>query len=427
MAAPSPRTLRIAVTAWAAITFAALLSSFMAFRPVRDALALDGKTEDIPWLFTATFVGAIAISPVWSRMLARRPKRLVVPQAFHAFALCALVFAALLYSRWQPVGVGRAFYIWSSVFNLFVVSVFWSLLVDLIGPVWAKRLYGPISAGGTIGTIAGPFFARVVVEAFDVAGVLVLCAILLEIAVVGAWRVRLAGEALSHEEGVGADEPVASTPWEGFHRVVRSRYLLAIVGYVLCTAIAATFVYLEQASIIKEGFSTREARAEFFSELDLWIALATFGVQTVIAGPLLRWIGAGLVLCLLPLAQGAAISALAIAPTVTVLAIVQIVSRSFTHGLTRPARELLFTVVSREDKYHAKNVIDLAGYRFGDVVGGWAKTGVTALGGGAATVMIAAAPLVAVWIGLAIALGIAFRHRASDASRPESPPSGHSA
>lgn len=412
MAAPTPRKLRIAVTAWSAITFAALLSSFMAFRPVRDALVLDGSPDDIPWLFTLTFIGAVAISPLWSRMLARRPKRVVVPRAFHAFALCALVFAALVYSRWEAVGVGRAFYVWSSVFNLFVVSVFWSLLVDLIGPDWAKRLYGPISAGGTVGTVAGPMLTRLVVGTFDVAGVLVLCAILLELAVLGAWRVKIAGEELARLEGSHAhDEPVASSPWIGFQRVLRERYLLAIVGYVLCTAIAATFVYLEQASIAKAAFETREARTEFFAELDSWIALATLAVQTVIAGPLLRWLGPGLVLCVLPLAQGTAITALAIAPTVTVLAIVQVVSRGLTHGLTRPARELLFTVVSREDKYHAKNVIDLAGYRFGDMAGGWAKTGVTALGGGAATVMIATAPLVAVWIGLAIALGIGFRRR----------------
>jgi AAA family ATP:ADP antiporter len=421
---PSPRTLRVAITAWAAITFAALLASFMAFRPVRDALVLDGSPDDIPWLFTATFISALVISPLWSRLLANRPKRRVVPRAFHAFALCALVFAALVHSQWHAVGVGRAFYVWSSVFNLFVVSVFWSLLVDLIGPAWAKRLYGPISVGGTIGTVVGPLLTRIVVEYFEVAGVLVLCAILLEVAVFSASRVRIVGEALDREDGdaeAAADAPVASSPWVGFQRVAQSRYLLMIVGYVLCTATAATFMYMEQASIVKAALPNRQARSEFFAELDTWIALATAAVQIVLAGPLLRRLGPGLVLCMLPLAQGAGISALALAPSVTVLAIVQVISRSTTHGLTRPARELLFTVVSREDKYHAKNVIDLAGYRFGDFASSWLHKGLLALGAGSVALAVAAIPLVAIWSALAIALGLGFRKRTKEHHDDRSP------
>lgn len=398
----------LAIVGWGALTFAALLASFTAFRPVRDALVLDGNPDDIPWLFSATFLAALVASPLWSRLLSRREKRRVVPIAFHIFAVCLGLFAIVVQLGFEPVVVGRVFYVWSSVFNIFVVSVFWSLLTDLLGPATARRLYGPIAAGGTIGTIVGPLLTRLLVETVDVSGVLLMSAALLEVAVIGVWRVKLAGESLDHAP---VDAPAHADAMTGLRRVAKSPYLLAIVGYVLCTATAATFLYLEQASIVKATFADRVARTEFFASLDLWIAAATFAVQTAIAGPLLAWLGPGLVLCLLPLSQGIGISVLAAAPTITVLAIVQVISRSATHGLTRPARELLFTVVDREDKYHAKNVIDIVGYRFGDFGSGWLYKGLVALSAGTAALTVAAVPLTVIWIGLAILLGKGFRDR----------------
>jgi AAA family ATP:ADP antiporter len=402
------RTSEIAIAAWGGVTFAALLASFTSFRPVRDALVLDGKPDDIPWLFTATFVAALVISPLWSRLLSRREKRRVVPITFHVFALCLGAFAVLVLLGIAPVVVGRVFYVWSSVFNIFVVSVFWSLLADLLGPATARRLYGPIAAGGTIGGLVGPLLTRLLVSTIDVSGVLLLSALLLEVAVLGVWRVKLAGEALEHAP---VDEPAHASAWTGMRLVARSPYLLAIVGFVLCTATAATFLYLEQAAIVKAAFTDRVARTEFFASLDLWIAAATLVMQTVVAGPLLALLGPGLVLCLLPLSQGIGISMLAATPTVTVLAIVQVISRAMTHGLTRPARELLFTVFDREDKYHAKNLIDIVGYRFGDFASSWLHKGIVALGAGSAALAVAAVPLAAVWIGLALFLGTGFRKR----------------
>lgn len=402
------RSSELSITLWGGLTFAALLASFSAFRPVRDALVLDGNPDDIPWLFTATFIAALVASPLWSRLLSRRPKRRIVPIAFHVFALCLAVFASLVAAAVDPVIVGRVFYVWSSVFNIFVVSVFWSLLTDLLGPTTARRLYGPIAAGGTIGTILGPLLTQLLVSTIDVPGVLVMSALLLELAVIGAWRVKLAGETLEH---TAEDTPAHADALTGMRRVARSPYLLAVVGYVLCTATAATFLYLEQAAIVKEAFTDRVARTEFFASLDLWIAAVTLVVQTVVAAPLLAWLGPGLVLCLLPLAQGIGISMLAAAPSIAVLATLQVISRSLTHGLTRPARELLFTVVDREDKYHAKNLIDIVGYRFGDFGSSWLHNSLVALSAGSAALAVAAVPLAAIWIGLAVVLGTGFRQR----------------
>ncbi len=399
---------------WAAVAFAALLASQFVFRPIRDALIL-GRPDDIPWMFTATLVATMIASPLWSRLLANRPKRRVVPIAFHVFAVCAIGFAGAVYLELDPLTTGRVFYVWAAVFNLFVVSVFWSLLNDLLGVEVARRLYGPIAAGGTAGTLIGPLLTKAFVSTIGIAGVLVLSALLLEIAVIAARRVRVLGESLAV---VPADEPAHAGALSGAKRVAQSPYLLAVVGYVLCTATAATFLYMEQATIVNAAFGKdRVAKTEFFAELDLVIGAGTFVVQTLFASRLLAWLGPGIVLCILPIAQGIGITTVALTPTLTVFAVAQVSARIAAHGLTRPARELLFTVVDREDKYHAKNAIDVVGYRFGDFASSWLHKGLLALGAGASVLSIAAWPLTIVWVALAIGLGRGFSRR-----RPAQPP-----
>ena len=398
------------VAVWAAITFGALLASYMAFRPVRDALVL-GDWDNLPWLFTATLIAVAILSSAWTAILGRARPRRTVPKAFHAFAACCLVFAVLVGNDIAPLAVSRVFYVWSAAFNLFVVSVFWGLLADLLGPVIAKRLYGPIAAGGTVGAIAGPVLTRLLVDVIGIDGVLVMSAVLLEVAVVGVTQVRRYGEALDREDGVPPDEPTPGGALRGFQRVARSPYLLGIVAYVLCTATAATFMYLEQAAIVRAQLPDRVQATELFATIDLWTQAGTFVVQTIIATPLLAWVGPGLVLALLPLAQGIGISALAAAPVVETLVPVQIVTRTITHGLARPARELLFTVVSRDDKYQAKHAIDTFGYRLGDFGSAWLHKALKASGAGGVALVGAMLPLAAVWMGIALFLGVGYRRR----------------
>ncbi|MGN6110644.1 MAG: NTP/NDP exchange transporter [Kofleriaceae bacterium] len=411
------------VAVWGAIAFGALLASYSAFRPVRDALVLDNNPDQIPWLFTATFVAVGAISPLWSAVLARGQRRRHVTRAYHAFAACLIAFAVLVALEVAPIAVGRAFYIWSSVYSLFVISVFWSLLADLLGPTTARKLYGPIAAGGTVGALAGPALTRLLVDALGVGGILLMSAGLLELAVIAVHQVRRAGERLAPEaeaEAATAPERATwSTAFRGIAQLARSPYLLAICGYVLCTATAATFMYLEQASLVKQMLPDRTARTELFATIDLWTSAGTFVVQTVLAGPVVAWLGPGLVLAILPLAQGIGISVLAGAPSIGALIAIQAATRAATHGLTRPARELMFTVVSRDDKYRAKNAIDTIVYRFGDAGSAWLHNGLVALGGNAALV-VATVPLVAIWIALATVMGVGFRRRAPLATKETS-------
>jgi len=406
---------KLEVAAWGAVTFAALLASSSVLRPVRDALLLDGDPDQIPWVFIATFLAISVASPVWSALLANRSRRRFVPIAFHVFAACAVGFFLILRVDAGRIATGRAFYVWSAVFNLFVVSVFWSLLADLLGPTTARQLYGPIAAGGTAGTIIGPILVRSLVGTLGVAGMLVLCAVLLELAVLGVHQLRRAGARLPPDAASPADgepdAPAGGGAFTGIAHVARSPYLAAILGYVLCTACAATFMYLAQARIVHDALADRAARAGYFASLDQWTAIVTLGLQTLCAGPALGWFGPAVVLAVLPLAQAAGISVLAAAPSLTSLAIVQVIGRSATHGLTRPARELLFTVVSRDDKYRAKHAIDTIGYRLGDVTSGWLYKGLLAIGVGSGALVGAAVPLVATWLGLAFVLGAGFRRR----------------
>ncbi len=405
----------LVVAIWSAITFGALLASIMVSRPMRDAFALSGDLDHIPWLFTGTFAAFLIVVPIWGAAVTTSPRR-IVPRAFHLFAGCALVFYALMRGGAAPVATGYAFYIWSAVFNMLVVSAFWSLLADLFDPATAKKLYGPISAGGTIGAIIGPAITRLSLEYIDIADLFVLIAVFLELAVIGVHQVRRHGAQLiaagSH------DKPLRANPLGGLSQLTKNRYLMAIAGFVLCSSTAATFVYLAQAEIVHAALPDRHAQTEFFASLDVWTQVATLVLQLLIARPLLSWLGPGLVLCLLPLAQGTAIAVLAIAPSLAAIAIIQVTNRTIQHGLNRPARELLFTVVSRDDKYRAKNVIDTLVLRFGDFGASWIRTGLVAASAGTAVIAIVALPLALGWLVLALVLGAGFRRRATAKEMP---------
>jgi AAA family ATP:ADP antiporter len=403
----------IVVAVWSAITFGSLLAAIMMSPPVRDALALDGDVDKIPWLWTGTFAVFLVVAPIWGKAVTRDPRR-IVPRAFHLFAGCALIFFALMRAGVAPLATGYTFYIWSSVLNMLVVSAFWSLLADLFDHETAQKLYGPISAGGTIGAFVGPLLTKVALDYFDFEAMFLFIAVFLELAVVGVYQVKRHGRTLLADPN--REHPLPPDAFAGLKQVARNRYLAAIAGYVLCTSVAATFVYFAQADIVKAELPNRDVRTEWFATVALWTQGITFVAQLLLARPLLALVGPGLVLCILPLVQGVGLLSLEVAPSLATIALVSILSRSATHGLTRPARELLFTVVSRDDKYRAKNVIDTLVLRFGDFGAAWLRTGLVAISAGAALLTAAIVPLTIGWLALALALGAGFRRRATKES-----------
>jgi AAA family ATP:ADP antiporter len=405
---------KLGVVLASAATFAALLASYGAFRPVRESLILERDPDSLPWMFFATFIAISVVSPVWSALLAHRPPRRFVARAFHVFALCLVGFVITLRAGAEKATVGRVFYVWAAVFNFFAVSVFWSLLADLLGPRTARQLYGPISAGGTLGAIAGPWLTKSLVATIGVPGVLAMSAVLLEVAAAGVWLVRRAALGAIAAPGP-AEAKIEAEPLPGggaltgVAHVARSPYLSSIVGYVLCTAFGATFMYLAQQRIIYDAHLEEAARTSYLASIDIWTQSVTLGLQLVVAGPAIRWLGPGLVLAVLPLVRGIGLTVLGATSSLDALRIVQVIGNASTHGLTRPARELLFTVVSRDDKYRAKNAIDTIGYRFGDLAASWLKQGLAALGG--AALAIAPLPLAAAWLACAVIASVGFRRR----------------
>jgi AAA family ATP:ADP antiporter len=392
---------------WAALTFFAVLTSYFVLKPVRDALVLDGDADFIPWLFTATFAAMVAIAGPWGALVARKPRGALVPVVYRAFAAQLLIFAVLFGADVAPIRVGQVFYVWLSVMNLFVVSVFWSLCADLTRPEQGRRLFGPIAAGGTAGALVGPTITRL---AHDVepAALLVLAAVLLELAVWTARGFLASAPATTATPAAPTERGLGGSPWTGLVRVVRSRELAAIAGYALCAACLATFVYLRVGNIVRAELPDRAERTAFYAEVEIWTGLATLALQLTSTARLLRWLGAGVVLAILPLVQSTGVIVLVLAPSLTVAIAVSATGRAATHALSRPSRELLFTALPRDDRYRAKNVIDTLVYRFGDVGSAWLHRGLMAIAVPIAAVTV---PLAAAWTALALVLGRGHRRR----------------
>jgi AAA family ATP:ADP antiporter len=402
----------------AALGFCALLAGYFVMRPVRDALALDGDPRTIPVLFTATFVSTLVLAPAWGALVARWPRRRVVPVAYLAFAAQLLGLWAVLAAGAGGAWIGRVFYVWTSVFNLFVVSAFWSVVTDAFTPEQGRRLFGVIAAGGTVGALIGPSLTSALVEDVGVDGMLLVSTALLGVATGCVRWLDAAAAARGPASAPDIDRGTGGSALAGLAHVARSPRLLGITSYVLCTSVAATFLYLQQAEIVKAGFATREARAAWFADVDLASNLVVLAVQTVITARLMGVAGVGVVLAVLPLAQAGGLVALALWPVVGAIAAVQIVGRTATHALTRPGRELLFTAVPREDRYKAKHVIDVLLYRFGDMATGWLYVGLLALGLGRPGLAAVFAPLGAAWLVCALLLGRAHARTAGATLKP---------
>jgi AAA family ATP:ADP antiporter len=394
-----------AAVAWAGIAFFLILASYYVLRPVRDAFVLDGDPNFIPWLWTASFIAMTVIAAPWGWLVAKLPRARFVPIVYRAFAAQLLVFAALIHWNVEALFVGRVFYVWLSVFNLFVVSVFWSLCADIARPEQGRRLFGPIAAGGTAGALVGPILTRTLVHHVGLAVLMLIAVALLEAAVWCAHAIDRVAPRLKPAE---AETTIGGSSWDGLDGLTRSNYLGGIAIYALCAATLATFVYLRQAGIVKAAITDRNARTAFYADVDLWMGIATLAIQVLLTTRLLRWLGVGAVLAIVPFAQGIGAFVLDQWPSLTVAIAVSAAGRAMTHSLSRPGREVLFTAVPRQDKYKSKNVIDTLIYRFGDFGSVWLFHGLGLLGVAAVAVAV---PIAGAWAVLAFALGVGFRKR----------------
>jgi AAA family ATP:ADP antiporter len=398
--------------AWSWAYIFSILAAYYVLRPIRDQMGIAGGIENLPWLFTATLVGMLTLNLPFAWLVKRMPRARFVPLTYRFFALNILGFAAALFLAppdWD-VWIGRVFFIWLSIFNLFVVSIFWATIVDVFNNEQGRRLFGFIAAGATLGAIAGSATTAGLARNVPTWGLMLCAVVLLEAAVFSMRGLARLAHQLHEVPGSGPagearDSAIGGSVWSGITRTLASPYLLNISLFLLLFSITSTFLYFEQAGIAKHSFPDRQSQTAFFAGVDLAVNVLTLGVQLFLTGRIVGRIGVGATLAILPAFSILGFAALATAPTIAVIVAFQVLRRAGNFAIARPIREVLFTVVPREDRYKAKSFIDTVVYRLGDQAGAWSFTGLGGLGLGTAGVSVVAVPLSILWLFNSLWLG----------------------
>jgi AAA family ATP:ADP antiporter len=401
-----PRELPALLWSWGYIF--TVLSSYYVMRPIRDQMGVAGGVKNLQWLFMGTLVCMLLLNVPFGALVKSLPRSRFIPITYRFFAVSILLFAGAFHYA-DPsamVWLGRAFFIWISVFNLFVVSIFWALIVDTFRSEDGKRLFGFIAAGATIGAITGSAVTAGLAKHIPLEVLLVVAALLLEVAVFCVRHLSRLSDALNARPGERNHEtPIGGGVLSGITHAFRSGYLANIVLFMLLFAVTSTFIYFQQADIVSRNFSDRGAQTAFFASIDLAVNVVTLAVQLFLTARIVRSVGVAVALALLPLITIIGFGTLALLPTAAALMAVQVVRRSGDYGIARPMREVLYTVVPREDRYKTKSFIDTVVYRAGDQVGAWSYVLLTGLGLGIAEIAIAGALVGAVWLANGYWLG----------------------
>ena len=394
---------------WSFAYFFCLLAGYYVLRPLRDEMGVAGGVRNLQWLFTATFLTMLAAVPLYGALVARLPRRRFIPVVYHFFAANIAIFWLLLGFDVERLTVARVFFVWISVFNLFAVSVFWSFMADLYSSEQGKRLFAFIAAGGSAGALAGPALTLWLAVPLGPTNLLLVAAVFLEMAVFCVGRL----EATPVERKTDSEETSLGGGWlAGFALLLRSPYLAGIALWVALLSVAGTFLYFQQANIVAAASDDPAVRTRMFASIDLAVGLLTVAVQFLATGRLIERFGVGAAVAFLPLVFAAGFAALAVAPMLAVVIGFQALQRTANFAISNPAREVLFTVLGREEKYKAKNVIDIVVFRGADAGGGWLFAALRSLGMELRTISLAAILLAVVWLVLALALGRAQERRA---------------
>lgn len=352
---------------WAFAYFFFLLTGYYVLRPVRDAL---GSTQNLQLLFTGTFISMLLLQPLYGALVSRYPRRVFLPVVYVVFIACLLFF---YWAFHQPFAWrSGAFFIWVAVFNLFAVSVFWSFMADVFNHTEAKRFYGYIGAGGTLGGFLGPILSRNLVEHIGVANLLLLSACMLLMCIVCIQRLRPWARAReTAEPGIQPGMAMGGSVLAGLRLIGEQPLLRALAVLMFFSVGVGTLLYNEQAAIARTHFADAASRTAYFAGIDLAINVITLLVQVVLTRGLLQRFGVAPVLMIPAVAVLLGFSALTASPLPLLVAVVQVMTRAGEFSLMKPARETLYTRVSREARYKAKAAIDTVVYRGGDLTFVW--------------------------------------------------------
>jgi AAA family ATP:ADP antiporter len=416
-----------------ALCFFFILTALMVLRPAREALGMQRGIEAIRWLFIGTAVVTLAANPLFGLLVSRTRRLVFITATYLFFGLSLLGFWAVLVGAPRAIGEvsGMVFFVWFSVFNLFATMVFWALMADRFALEQSKRLFGVISVGGTLGAIAGPWLASRLAGPLGTAGLLPVSAALLALAVIAAWAVaRLQPKRPAAAGAADPDAPpavderavIGGSALDGIRAVLRSPYLLGISAYVLILTVIGTFIYFTRLQMVAALGEDLDMRTGAFARLDFYTQVTTLVLQAVVAGHLMKRLGVHVTLALLPATAVLGFAGLALSASLVTLTIFQAAFSAVQRSLTRPARETLFTVVPREDKYKAKAFIDTFVYRGGDVVGAQVEGLLGRLAAGLGALVAVTIPLALGWAALGLWLGRAQQRRVAERPQPAAAP-----
>lgn len=388
---------------WSFAYFFTLLAGYYVLRPLRDQMGIAGGVKNLPWLFTATFLSLLVAQPLYGALVARLPRVKFIPIVYHFFVANLVLFWVLLTFDVEKVIVARAFFVWVSVFNLFAVAVFWSLMADLFTAEQGKRLFGFIGAGGTAGALLGPVVTILLSTPLGPVNLLIAAAAFLEAAVFCVHRIERVANAPTD---VGPRrQRVGGSAFAALPELIRSPYLMGVATWVSLLSFGATIAYFAQANIVSASIHGAATQTRLFATIDLIVGLLSLATQVFATGKFLKRFGTGIAAAALPAVYVVGFAAVAIAPSLSVVVTLQVMQRWMNFAIANPARQVFFTVVGREEKYKAKNLIDVVIYRGSDALYGWVYDSLQALGLTLGAIALCVLPVAAGWLILSTALG----------------------
>ncbi len=411
-----------AAVAWSFAYFFCVLSSYYILRPVRDAMAVSSGPATIPYLFMGTFVVMMLATPIFGWVVSRFPRRIFLPWVYAFFASHLLIFwvifSILGANVQEQIWLGRIFFVWLSVFNLFVVSVFWSFMADIYTREEGRRLFGLITAGGSLGALLGGAVTSLVVVHVGFKNLLPLAALILLTAIFCIRQLRQ--WVLDEHENdlattVESERALGGSALSGVLHVMKSPYFMCIALTSVLASLLGTALYMFVADLIQTSIPNPDERTRFFSNMNIAQNFFALFAQMFLVKQVVERFGIGVALALMPVVSVAGFILLALDPVLIVAAVLTVVRRALGFGFTKPSTDMLYSVVSPEDKYKTKNFIDTAVYRGGDVVGTWSVK--LMMGLGVAGVSVVMLPFAILWVFTAVWMGREYRRRASELKR----------
>ena len=399
--------------------FFCVLGGYFAVRPVRETVGTLLGRERVANLFAVTWVASIAIVPIYGVLVARFRRSIFLPWIYGTIAIALAIVGFVLERNEHSVATGQFFYVFISVLNLFVISVFWSFLLDMFDSKQIKRLFGVIASGGTAGALLGPLLTDLVVKHIGNGGVLFVgagmfaAAVVFQRALLVIWRGPVSREA-GGECGRQRDRPIGGNPFAGFSIVLRSPYLMGIAAFVVLLASVTTLLYFEQLRLVQEMFADTAERTRVFARLDWIVQSLTIVAQIFITGRVASRLGLAVLLVIVPLAMVFGFMILAVEGTFIVLAIIFVLRRAGEYAFVRPGREMLWSRLGEETKYKAKCLIDVPVYRGADALVAQATNGLQSGAVGTSGIAVIGVVMAVIWSLNARWLGK--RHDGSEAA-----------